>query len=101
MHTTEIEHNGRIWYFHHNGDFSGNVVVDIESPFIDRAHELGVSVQIPFEVLEEFVGQYIQSNMISVVEHFTGKGYLRATFEGWLYNTPSDGLKRSEKLVDR
>lgn len=87
MHSTEItsfndplygmkNQNPCIWTIHHNGDYSGNVKMIVSTEWIEKSSEPFWLVNIPFEVLEELVGQKMQSDQISKLEQMTGIEFL-------------------------
>jgi hypothetical protein len=59
------------WYVHHNGDFSGDVFFETDSGLHQRVEEMG-RVEIPFDLLKELVGRYIQGRVISNIEDMDG-----------------------------
>lgn len=76
MHTTEIwDDENHCWVLHHNGDYSGEVKLSC----YDEDYGIGIKepivseIEIPFEVLEEFVGQKVNRDIISMVESWSGK----------------------------
>lgn len=82
MHSSEItithDYNRKSPYTitcHHNGDFSGNIIIDFpDSSFIDGER----TVELPFELMEELVGRYLQNERISLMESQHGSEYLRS-----------------------
>ena len=70
MHTTTIRKHSSEWVFQHDGDHSGDVTIH---------NPLHVDTWvIPMEVLIEFVGQAIQSQVIADLEQQSGIEFLRA-----------------------
>lgn len=64
MHSTTID--GVI--FHHNGDFSGNVLITLPTEKVEKAMGETVFVEIDFEVVKKLVLKYFQSKIIGKVE---------------------------------
>lgn len=54
--------------FHHNGDFSGNVIIENDD---DR-------IEIPFVDILELVGRYYRDKKFSEIEQMTGTEYLNS-----------------------
>lgn len=87
MHSTFINHTDGIddeWYggtgfiVHHNGDYSGDVKIVLPTKLVETFEnpESRAVVNIPFRVLKELVGQYVQSMLISQLEQGTGEGLI-------------------------
>ncbi len=64
MHTTVIDEQHR---FHHNGDYSGDVLINGAEVEIDE-YDGSTTVTIPFEVLAEFVGEAVRDARTSRLE---------------------------------
>jgi hypothetical protein len=64
MHSTKI--NGVT--IHHDGDYSGNVLLVLPADKIEEAPHGQVFVEIEFDVLRKLVLNYIQGKIISKVE---------------------------------
>lgn len=64
MHSTTID--GVI--FHHNVDFSGNVLITLPTEKVEKAMGETVFVEIDFEVVKKLVLKYFQSKIIGKVE---------------------------------
>ena len=81
MHTMDWTNpiTGEDWHIHHNGDYSGNVIVSfplkhpIDVETYERVHE---DVEIPYDLLKELVGQEVASELISKFEDMGGIGTL-------------------------
>jgi hypothetical protein len=87
MHSSHIEHAGRTWTIHHNGDFSGDARIAIDADRISMISppvwpEDGYQVDIPIAVLEELIGRYLQSRAISLMEQLSGSDYLDSMVPG-------------------
>ena len=73
MHTMDYrDENGREWYFHHNGDFSGNVVVS----FPDDAKTEENVIVIPFVAMKLLVGQMLQNKFMAEIEDMDGSDFI-------------------------
>lgn len=59
------------WTIHHDSDPRGGRVM--------FSHPDGVLVELPYDVIEEFVGQVMQTAHVSTVEQLTGAEFVRAT----------------------
>src|SRR4051812_6355932 len=96
MHTTTIRAEGREWTVHHNGDYSGDVHIFIETynpeknvdadrvQFIDNSRQReymkplihapddmasdGYEIKIPFEIMKSLVADKLRDDMISRLE---------------------------------
>lgn len=97
MHTSDVtDDDGRQWAIHHNGDFSGDIVIDLQETDFEKylapievraeaeaiARERGYetreffSVKIPFAVMKELVGRYLRDEQMSQLEDASGSDYL-------------------------
>ena len=63
MHTTKINQT----LFHHNGDYSGEIIIERFDNNIET------SITIPTEDIIKFVGEMIRSEMISKLEQIDAK----------------------------
>jgi hypothetical protein len=85
MHSQDIYVDGELYTVHTNGDFSGNVKINfnatinerkLEMPFV--THQGGTdnkpfwTVELPFDLLAELVGRWVQGNAIDQLEDQTG-----------------------------
>ena len=73
MHTTVTE-SGRP--FHHNGDFSGDVILNVDADKVEHGRFNGeeyVQVTIPMEDLVGIVGEYVRRLRIERLEHRPAK----------------------------
>jgi len=75
MHTTnylaqnEFETNVT---FHHNGDYSGEVIVFLDAKYADvEVHNNGVEVRVPFAAMEKLVAQKVSGEFVSKFENVT------------------------------
>ena len=67
-----------LFYFHHNGDFSGDVIINLEAwrtvqtvepcDFGSRNDQGICEVKIPFEVLAQLVSEAVLSKRVSDLE---------------------------------
>lgn len=64
MHTTKIG----VFRFHHNGDYSGDVVIAREPLKAGGTVVNFAEMLVPFSMLVEFVGKSLKSSMIRAVE---------------------------------
>ena len=58
-------------YFHHNQDLSGDVIINVPSDRVQRLNPERYdlySVEVPGEVLIEFIGRWLLDERISVLE---------------------------------
>lgn len=67
MHNTAIEADDGLWTFIHNGDYSGDV--RIVGPSLE-------TIDIPNEVLVEFIGQQMLQREVDRMEQLSGTQYL-------------------------
>lgn len=58
-------------YMHHNGDYSGDVIIDI-LPKNHKVDDLAEEILVPFKALAELVGQAVLSKQIESFEQKTG-----------------------------
>ena len=63
MHTTKINQT----LFHHNGDYSGEIIIQRFD------NDIETSIMIPTEDIIKFVGEMIRSEMISKLEQIDAK----------------------------
>jgi len=81
MHTFDYDdpEKGEI-FVHHNGDFSGDVIINIDSKAVNK-YELEsnrVEVHLPFELLQDLVMSKIRSDMIQNLEQMSSNELLEA-----------------------
>lgn len=84
MHTQHLmDDDSREWRIHHNGDWSGTVLIDMNSGLLDEVRQVTDvdgrrvwRVEIPFEVLKEIVGRALQSREVDRLEDEIGRRYL-------------------------
>lgn len=79
MHTDTFRNEeGNHIYIHRNGGYDG----DVHIQKYDDVDEVKLQeVTIPFEVLEQLVGQKVNSDLISKLEDMDGKETLRFLYE--------------------
>jgi hypothetical protein len=77
MHTTEINRpfKGHKAVFHHNGDYSGVVEIQLVDEKLEKPHS---NFHIEFVVLKEFVGLALRDQVIDDVEQMSGDEFLNA-----------------------
>lgn len=73
MHTTTIGVEGQLYDCHHNGDYSGDVI-------IFKRDDVASEVQVPFELMLELVGNMLTSRFTERMEQMTGKEFLMKVF---------------------
>lgn len=78
MHTTKIGS----FRFHHNGDYSGDVVVTKYKDETKKTVTLDFEVTVPFDVLAEFVGGAMKAFHFNRLEAMSGRDYLIMMVEG-------------------
>jgi hypothetical protein len=82
MHTTTFTDNeGYEWTVHHNGDYSGETLIDVHHSRVeindDNVPLLTHTVKLPFELLEGLVGDRMRSEAIARLEGRTGQEMVR------------------------
>jgi hypothetical protein len=88
MHSTKI--NGT--RFFHNGDFSGEVKIQVQPSQVERTdwpEEVGgsvVEVEIPFDDLRGLVFQYLRRRQISALEQMDDDEFERYAFPELSYD---------------
>jgi hypothetical protein len=84
MHTTRIETDSAVYTVHHNGDFSGDVIVRGDSEAMDSTlYHIDHSrdVHIPFEVMERLVAEKVRQRYIEWEEQNYDRRELIGQFE--------------------
>ncbi len=72
MHTTSWkDENGRTWYAHHNGDYSGEVLIEVGDGEVAENQ-----IPIPFGLMKELVGGYMIGKMMEDLEGLDGEEFL-------------------------
>lgn len=95
MITTKLN-NGRV--FLHNGDFSGDLIVNVEPAAVARwtitagtGLPATVRVSVPFEDIKAIVAEYVRRETVRALEQASDDEVLFCTFDP----TPSDDTYRS------
>jgi GTPase involved in cell partitioning and DNA repair len=73
MYTTQTGQSGIYW--HHNGDYSGDVIVRVPSGSV-TIDSAGARVEIPFEDIRELVANYVRNEKIARLETRTAEEVL-------------------------
>lgn len=76
MITSQIEHEGKDFTIHHNGDFSGNAHIVLDHKGTESLGAHGCQVKIPIAVLRELIGRDLQSIEIGRIEQMSGAEFL-------------------------
>lgn len=84
MHTQHLmDDEYREWTIHHNGDWSGRVLIDMNTGDQDEVEQVTDTdgrrfwrVSIPFEVMKEIVGRALQDREIDRLEDEVGRRFL-------------------------
>lgn len=83
MHSYHWGKNNKVWaHFHHNGDYSGNVIVVMpkELARVEVQPEIGderasVAVRIPFKALKAFMVNYLHKEALRAIEEMSPKDF--------------------------
>jgi hypothetical protein len=78
MHTTHFKIDGQPYTVHHNGDYSGDVIIALaggDEPYVAET-ELR---PIPFQLMEKLVAEKVRDERISALEQMEPKRLLGLT----------------------
>jgi len=64
MHSHDYDTDHGMVTFHHNGDYSGAVVISVTG---DPLNE-GAALRVPFDALKDFVGEYVRNLLVQRLE---------------------------------
>lgn len=68
MHSSDFEVDGNYYRAHHNGDFSGDVIIELRQEQIGATGSGGATVCVPFDLLKAIVAAWVRSELIARLE---------------------------------
>ena len=71
MYTSDFKIEGDYYRAHHNGDFSGDVIIELREEEIEPIQPVNGSllVRIPFDLLKSIVAKWARNALISHLEN--------------------------------
>lgn len=68
MHTLDFNNGDEVIYIHHNGDYSGDVIINVAPERVEQNGPMDFGIHVPFAALKELVANYVRSEFMDRLE---------------------------------